>query len=558
MNHDLRSEFILRNQTMVRFQIGAADGVAYSNIVDTPWIGPILQMTKGANVQQITLNQPVTFSLTVTNEGNRDAQMTLFDILPDGLAFIPNSVILNGAPLPGANPDSGIQVGLVHSLSSVRVVFQAILVSIPATLNLVNQATANYSFQSMEGRTVTGSTTSNELTLSVLPFYVSVVADISTNQTFAGDVITYMLTITNLGSVPLQNLVIYIPLLPGVMFVPGSVMIGDVYYPSIDPSTGIPIGTLLPGATILIRVQLRIGKVTGNNPFTLQGMLSYSIDGVQYNEPANVLLVTVIQPEVSIRKSVDKERAVPGCVLRYVSQIENTGSFAIDVSFKDALPSELQFLPGSLFVDGVPHQGANPVAGLFLGTVRPGIMTEISFDTVVQEVKGVLPDRAVNQASASFTFRLPDGRLVQQTVMSDPVLVTLVAPDIIVSAIPARSIVEAGETLDFELTLTNQGSLAASIKLVGWIQNKPVFGQGVLQINGKAVLYDHGFEMGTLAPSEQLKAIYTSQTAADLPHTIEDVSGSFLLTIHYQVDECSYDGEISSERLTIIVDAGDE
>ncbi|MWV42413.1 DUF11 domain-containing protein [Paenibacillus sp. HJL G12] len=559
MNQDLRSEFILRNQTMVRFQIGAADGVAYSNIVDTPWVGPILQLTKGASEQQqITLNQPVTFSLTVTNEGNRDAQMTLFDILPEGLAYIPNSIILNGAPLPGADPASGIQVGLVRSLSSIQVVFQAILVSIPASLDLINQATGTYSFQSLEGRTITGSITSNEVKLSVLPFYVSVVADISTNQTFAGDVITYMLTITNLGNVPLQNLVIYIPLPPGVTFVPGSVMIGDVYYPSIDPADGIPIGTLLPGATIVIRVQLRIGKVTGSNPFTVQGILSYSIDGVQYNEPANPLLVTVIQPEVTLHKTVDKNRAAPGCVLHYTSQIQNNGSFAVDASFKDTLPSELEFIPGSLMINGTPNHGTNPAEGFFLGTIRPGTMTEISFDTVVLVFKGSLPVRAINQASASFTFRLPDGRVVQQTVLSDPASVNLVTPDIHVNAVPTHYVVEPGEHLSFKLTIINRGSLAAQLKLIGWIQNKPVFAQGVVKINDMPVPYDLGFDLGVVDPAQQLTVTYTSYASADLHHTIEEVTGSFLFTFHSQVDECSYNGEARSDYITIVVDSGEE
>jgi len=558
MMPDLRSEFILRNQTIVRFQTGEAEAVAYSNIVDTPWVGPILRLNKAISEQQVTLNQPVTFSFTVSNDGNRDAQMLLYDALPDGLAYIPNSVVINGAPQPGENPVTGIHVGTVPIQSTVQIVFQAILVSIPASLQLTNQGTAQYSFQSLEGRTITGSLESNIVTLTVLPYYVSLVAEVSTNQTFAGDVFTYMLTIANLGNVPLQNLVVYLPLPSGVTFVPGSVMIGEIYFPSIQPEDGIPIGTLLPGAIIIVRVNLRVGRVTGANPFTLQGGLSYLINGLQQSEPANALLVTVIQPEIKVSKSVDKSQATTGCILHYENVVYNTGDFALDATFKDVLLQGLQFVKGSVHVDGILHSNANPVEGLFLGTVRPGSAVIIAFDAIVLKPSGSTPVTVNNLASASFTFRLPDGRVVQQTVMSDNVSVEVVSADIKVSAQPEHHVVEPGEVLSFDISIVNNGSLAAELILNGWIQNKPVLDEGVVWIHNDYVQYHHGYPLGAVGPLQTLKFKYIAHVRTDLHHTIEEVTGSFLFSYHAQVEECAEDGEVRSDHLTIIVDSGEE
>ncbi|MEC0239676.1 hypothetical protein P4H66_07355 [Paenibacillus dokdonensis] len=504
------------------------------------------------------MNQSVTFSFTVSNDGNRDAQMLLYDALPDGLAYIPNSVVINGAPLPGENPVTGIHVGTVPIQSTVQIVFQAILVSIPASLQLSNQGTAQYSFQSLEGRTITGSLDSNIVILTVLPYYVSFVAEVSTNQTFAGDVITYMLTIANLGNVSLENLVVYLPLPLGVTFITGSVMIGEIYFPSIHPKDGIPIGTLLPGAIIIVRVNLRVGRVTGANPFTLQGELSYLIHGIQQSEPANALLVTVIQPEIKVSKSVDKLQATTGCILHYENVVNNTGDFALDATFKDVLPQGLQFLKGSVHVDGILHSNANPVEGIFLGTVRPHSAVTIAFGAIVLRPSGSTPVTVNNHASASFTFRLPDGRVVQQTVLSDNVTVEVVSADIKVLAQPEHHVVEPGEILSFDISIINNGSLAAELILTGWIQNKPVLDEGVVLIHNDYVQYHQGYPLGTIGPLQTLTFKYIAHVRTNLHHTIEEVTGSFLFSYHAQVEKCSDDGEVRSDYLTIIVDSGEE
>lgn len=116
---------------MVRFSVGGAESVAYSNTVDTPWIGPLLKFSKFVQNSVVSLNQMVTYSFSIRNDGNREAGLILYDPLPAGLSFIPNSVLKNGAPVPGAQPGLGIDLGMLGPDASVYVVFQAIVVAIP-------------------------------------------------------------------------------------------------------------------------------------------------------------------------------------------------------------------------------------------------------------------------------------------------------------------------------------------------------------------------------------------------------------------------------------------
>lgn len=559
MKSGLTPDFILKNQTMVRFTIGEAESVAYSNTVDTPWVGPILKFSKFIHEKLATLNQTITFSLSIQNDGNRDTDITVYDILPTSMSFIPNSVLKDGAPFPGANPNNGIDLGTVRMNSSVHVVFQAILVSIPPSLQLTNQARAEYSFRSLEGRTVTGSVYSNSVTLNVLPFFVSLIAEVSTNQTFSGDIITYQLLVLNQGSVPITESVIYVPLISGITFVQGSVIIGETHHPSILPEDGIPLGTVAAGASILIKVNLRIGDPVEANPFPLQGYLRYNVDGAAYSALSNELLVYVILPIVKVSKTVDKSRATTGCNLQYECVVRNEGSFAVDATLKDVLPAGLSLVPGSIVMEGQQLDGANLSDGIFLGTVRPDQQASVTFNTLVQQPAiSSGPSFIRNQASAAFTFRIPDGRVVRQMSQSDPVSVEVLAPNIKVTAIPAHYVVEPGEELSFTVTLNNTGTLAANLKLVGWFQEPYVLTECGIVIQGERKMSNQGYSLGSLDPGETLRFNYITKVLNVLDEDIEEVNGYFLFTYHTELDQCMHDGEFRSSVISISIDTEDE
>ncbi|WP_422661104.1 hypothetical protein ACK8P5_11735 [Paenibacillus sp. EC2-1] len=562
MKSGLTPDFILKNQTMVRFSINGAESVAYSNTVDTPWVGPILKFNKFVHEKIVTLNQTITYSFTIQNDGNRDADIILYDTLPKEMSFIPNSLLKDGVPLPGANPNDGVNLGKVYMNSSVFVVFQAILVSIPSSLEVSNMGRADYKFRSLEGRMITGTIHSNSTSITVLPYFVSLIAEVSTNQTFSGDIITYQLLVLNQGHVALASSVIYVPLPSGVTFVPGSVVIDDMHNPTIQPEDGIPLGTIAPGASICIKVNLRIGDSVETNPFPLQGYLQYSVDSEELSVQSNELLVNVIQPLVIIRKSVNKQRATIGCILRYQCDISNDGDFAVDATLKDLLPKHLSLVPGSILMDGNPVHGANLSQGVFLGTIRPDQQVKVTFDAIVEKIKAPPPTSIVaeNQASVTFTFRIPDGRLIRQMSLSDKVTVELLAPNFMVTAIPDHYLVGLGELLSFTITVTNTGSLAAEFSLDGWNQDIDVFEKGVVILEGEHEIPLQGcpYPLGILNPEETIQFCYLTKASEAIDEEIEDVTGYFLFTYLTEIDECTYSGEFRSSMINILLDMDNE
>lgn len=558
MKSGLTSDFILKNQTMVRFSVGGAESVAYSNTVDTPWIGPLLKFSKFIQNSVVSLNQVVTYSFSIRNDGNREAGLILYDPLPAGLSFIPNSVLKNGAPVPGAHPGSGIDLGMLGPDASVYVVFQAIVVAIPPSLQITNEGRAEYTFQSLGGRTVRGSIASNPVTLSVLPSSVSLIADVSTYQTFIGDILFYELLVTNQGSVPLSKAVIFITLPPGLTFVQGSVVINDVLYPDVQPENGIPIGTIAPGASIRIRVSLRVGMVDTDS-VVIQSCMKYYIDGMEYTAMANELQVNVIDPEVSLSKKSNRNRATIGCMIGYECTVQNTSSQAVDATLQDAFPQGLSLVPGSVRLNGQNLEGSPLMDGLFLGTLSPGQQVSITYEASVDPfIPSAAPLRVPNEATVSYAFHLPDGRIVRQRTSPETAMVELLAPSLTATAHAAHYVLEPGDELLITVKLYNNGSLGASVVLVGWMQDPNLLQAGTVIVNGKAVHPPQEVLLGSVDPGGSLTFRYTAKVPDSVDGQLEEINGYFLFRTLAEVDGCVYEREWVSETLSIAVNTEDE
>lgn len=89
--------------------------------------------------------------------------MVFTDPIPDGTTFVPNSITVNGLPLPGANPSTGFNIGSIPPSGFTTVSFQVTVTSIPNPA--VNIATTTFEFPGQPP--VPGNSTSNPVTTQV-------------------------------------------------------------------------------------------------------------------------------------------------------------------------------------------------------------------------------------------------------------------------------------------------------------------------------------------------------------------------------------------------------
>ncbi|HMF95002.1 MAG TPA: hypothetical protein VKE96_11940 [Vicinamibacterales bacterium] len=165
-------------------------------------------------------------------------------------------------------------------------------------------------------------------------------------------------------------------------------------------------------------------------------------------------------------KSVDKSTAAVGDVLTYAIRIDNsTGTVdASNVIFFDTPPAGTSFVGNSLTVDGVVRAGADPVAGVPLGTVAVGTTVTITLQVQIDSiVAGPNASLISNRARWTFDFSSCSGPSIQQGSIETNTATTLVAAaDLSISGSFPSAPAKPGAQVTYQLVVRNSGPSAVN------------------------------------------------------------------------------------------------
>ncbi|CAH1200136.1 hypothetical protein PAECIP111891_01497 [Paenibacillus allorhizoplanae] len=561
MTADSHSANHLINQSVVRFSSGTSTSHSYSNIVDTPVVGPIITVLKKANTHLAVLGQIITYTLTIANKGNLDAQVTLFDNMPEGTTFIPNSVIVDNTPLPMAKPDTGIPLGNVHVCQTIEVTFQVIVLEIPASRCLKNQATTVYYFHTPGGRDVSGSSKSNTVIIPFKETKIRFTKHASTTSTYVGDTVTFYFTIRNEEACPVHHPFFKDELPAGVAFVPGSVKIDQVSYPSANPNVGIKLGEMPAHSEVCLQFQVTIMHVPTSHCIVNSAVLTYSNEVDKGKIVSNTISIHVYDPALTVVESVLEPQATLGDTLTYDITITNHGNIATEVQLSDFIPQGSFYVVGSLTVDGVPYSQKILPSSIPLGTLQPNKSFLVKFQVTVNSFAISLDQRLlISQAHVLFTYQLPDGRIVSNQMLANLVGVELLLPimDVLLSATPRHA--EPGTIIHYQILVANTGNLAANqVNVLDWISQLNTLIPGSLRINGiliQEVNVKQPLFLGNLQPRSTSEITYD---ASIIHHSnARRLTLQVPATFEYQVNVPVHKGTVLSNVIVIRIEHSEE
>lgn len=217
----------------------AIDDISFNEIL-VPRFIPV----KTASQSIVGVGEIIDFTVTLENTCTQPLTDVFFrDIIPNGLSFVPGSVIVNGTLIPSANPETGFALPDIPGGETAEVIFSVRADFIPAQNPTLNSADITYSYSPVEG----GIPLITTVTSNIVAVAVVVEADISVTKTATptsvqpGNVLTYRITVSNAGPSTAVNVRLTDMIPPqltgaefsvnnGVSFMPwtGSLMLGNL------------------------------------------------------------------------------------------------------------------------------------------------------------------------------------------------------------------------------------------------------------------------------------------------------------------------------------------
>ncbi len=525
----------IRNQSTVSFTTGTVSASSSSNVTVTPVTQPVIALLKSADTNNATVGDTVVYSVQVSNSGNLPAEVTVSDTIPAGTSMIDNSVSLNGRPLPGSIPSSGILVGTVSPGQTVTVRFSVVIESLPSPQRLSNAAAAAFTFTTPDGRTESRSASSNTVTFPVSAPNVSVSKATTVTEAVVGDTIPFTVTITNNGVSPINNVVFSDPVPGSTSFVPRSTVVNGTNLPGVSPSEGIPIGSIPQGESVTVAFQVRVDQIPPAGVITNRSSVSFTSGALSASVFSNDVTVPVFQTNLTVTKTADTDNATQGDTVVFRILVTNSGNRAAQVSVTDSIPAGTSFVTNSLLAGGTPLPGVRPDSGFPLGTVEPGETASASFAVVINE----LPANQLieNSAAARFTFTTPGGRTVGGTAVSNTVTFPVSAPNVSVVKSTTRNVAAVGDTVPYTIVVTNNGNTeVTNLILTDLLPQGTALEPGSVTVQGSTVglALENGLPLPSLPPGATVTVTFalrvTELTREAVIHnraTVSFSSGAF-------------------------------
>ena len=214
---------------------------------------------------------------------------------------------------------------------------------------------------------------------------------------------------------------------------------------------------------------------------------------------------------VTLIKQSNPQYAIVGTTITYTIIASNYGTIPVsNVVVNDLLPSELEFVNGSVQINSNPMPLENILLGVNIGTLGAGVSKTISFD--VKTLSAGLTT-IPNTASSEFNYQLPGASSPNLGMsISAPYEIYLYNADI--SVVKSANVTTANiqDVITYTVTLKNTGNVVASNVIFKDILPSSIkLIDGSFTINGVAVNNVNlasGINIGTIQAGGIVTLVY--------------------------------------------------
>ena len=334
----------------------------------------------------------ITYTITASNTGDLDKNITISDQIPEGTTFVPESIKVNEQDRTELTQDSlasGIQVNVPARTSEAQ----------PGTTSISFQVTVNpldegIFYKEIENTAIVdGKSTEPVINIVNKSDIKATKTSVPENESTvkAGETITYTINLTNDGTAPAE-VTVKDEIPEGTTFKNESIKVNGQGRTDLD-ETDLESG-------IQVTVPSEAGETAGTGTVSFEVTVNDNEDGQEIKNkatvndtPTNETIHKYVEPVITQEKSATTEHGldyvVEGEKITYTITVKNDGGLDKNVVVKDELPAGTTFVEGSIKVNGLPTQDTedNLKAGITVNVPEYG-ETTVSFDVTVDPLEG--------------------------------------------------------------------------------------------------------------------------------------------------------------------------
>lgn len=406
------------------------------------------------------LGDVIPFVITIKNNNTIPLnKVVVTDILGQGLTYN-NNLIINNNP-SAQDITTGINLGTLNPNQEVKITFDAKVTSIPQSGITTN--TVNTTFEYIINSKIFSAQKETTIDLRLLDANIVASKTVSTDVVVVGNIFEYTIKLRNEGNIDSTNIVVKDEF-------PKAIEVLDVKVDGIsvngDIQMGISVGKLGIGEekTIVITVKaldkledegfLNVALISSTfrpDPNSYESIITESV--TQSGNP-----VIIICPRLSINKKSDKKYVAVGDTIDYSAVIKNTGNVNLqNITISDLLPSNVEFIEGTVAIDGVSYPKSNITSGINIPNLKVNEQRIVTF-----KGKAIAKGEAKNKINATYEYLIsPNKPPAIGTDMSNINIVNISLAQIKVIKSANKEDVVLGDVVDYSVNIINTGDLDA-------------------------------------------------------------------------------------------------
>ncbi len=442
IQNELTNQAITTFNYIVNPNNGPVTNTTTTNTVTTTVQNDNVIAIKAVDFTSALPGQTLTYTITITNSGNITIEdLLLVDTAPVDTTFVIGSVTINGINQPNANPENGITLGNLAPNESVIITFQVTISSSTLQSTINNDATISYTpivgpteppiTITRQINTVTKQT--NTVTTIIVDPMVSIEKTADKSIVATGDIITFTLEVINHSPIPTISTSVLDIIPAGTTFIENSVSINGTQVPNIRPDTGMNIGSLPADRVATIAFKVLVTSIPSNSTIinsatvTAAFQLTPQAPIITFVINSNIVRIPVQFVTVTVTKNASVSSVYLNQYFDYTVRITNTSEISLsNVSLQDTIPAGLQFMNGTVSINGERSPLANPNIGFLVATnLEPNETIIVLF--TVQVISPPVTNEFKNTADISLQLQVsPTDPPITVTVTSNENIVTFV------------------------------------------------------------------------------------------------------------------------------------